>query len=338
MPEQKQPSPEEVAALQEKLKNMSPEELKEFQKKQCVFCQIISGKIPAKKVYEDQTAVGILDINPANAGHVLLLPKEHYSILPQIPPKEVEHLFMAARIISNAILKSLEASGTNIIVANGPAAGQRAQHFMIHVIPRKDSDGVEFTLPQKNHSEKDLEVVRNKIAEKLGASLKAKKPEAAKHQAPAPKQIKHEAPKPKEKIVEAVVKEEDEAEHEKKTEPKPSKFVTSEKAKRFHTEDCPFGKIIPEEQRIYITQHEAEKEGKAPCSCTGLVKAEIPKKKPNKKVKKETPAPKKKAPEKDEQKKKKAAPEKKEPEKKEPKHKEPEDDASVNLDDIARLF
>src|SRR3989344_2863950 len=96
-----QMTPEQVEALKEKLKNMSPEELKEFQKKQCIFCQIISGKIEAKRVYEDERVLAILDINPANPGHILLMPKEHYAIMPQIPKEEMEHLFMAAKALSN---------------------------------------------------------------------------------------------------------------------------------------------------------------------------------------------------------------------------------------------
>ena len=76
---------EQRQALQEKLKNMKPEELAQLQKQQCIFCQIISGKIPAKKIYDDEIAIAILDINPASKGHLLLLPKEHYMIMPQVP-------------------------------------------------------------------------------------------------------------------------------------------------------------------------------------------------------------------------------------------------------------
>ncbi len=72
---EQQMSEEQVAELQEKIKNMSPEELKEFQKQQCIFCQIISGKVASKKIYEDEKCIAILDINPANPGHLLLMPK-----------------------------------------------------------------------------------------------------------------------------------------------------------------------------------------------------------------------------------------------------------------------
>ena len=166
MPEQ-QMSEEQVKALQEKIKQMSPEELKEFQKKQCIFCQIISGKVQSKKIYEDSETLAILDINPANPGHIVLLPKEHYSIMPQIPEETISNLSMAAKALSNVLLKGIGAQGTNIIVANGVTAGQRAQHFMLHIIPRMENDDLQFTLPQNTLPEKEL----NQISEKLSKSL-----------------------------------------------------------------------------------------------------------------------------------------------------------------------
>ena len=161
---------EQLKALQEKIKNMSPEELKEFQKKQCIFCQIASGKVQARKIYEDERVIGILDINPANPGHVLLLTKEHYSIMPQLPDDEISHVFMVAKSLSNSMLRSIDAQGTNILVANGIAAGQRAQHFIAHVIPRKEKDGVNFVLPQKTMEQNEVEIIGNKIIAALGGN------------------------------------------------------------------------------------------------------------------------------------------------------------------------
>ena len=165
-------SQEQLRALQEKIKQMSPEELKDFQKKQCIFCQIIAGKVQSRKVYEDERVVALLDINPANPGHVLLLTKEHYSIMPQIPDDEVAYVFMVAKSLSNSMLRSIDAQGTNIIVANGIAAGQRAQHFMAHVIPRKDNDGINFALPQKIIEEKEIEAIGNKLIAALSSDEK----------------------------------------------------------------------------------------------------------------------------------------------------------------------
>jgi histidine triad (HIT) family protein len=161
-------TPEQIKALQEKIKQMSPEELKEFQKKQCIFCQIISGKIQAKIIYEDEKVLAILDINPANPGHAVLLTKEHYSIMPQLSDELVNHVFNIAKSLSNTMLRSIDAQGTNILVANGIAAGQRAQHFMAHIIPRKENDGVNFVLPQKTLDQNDIELIGNKLIEALG--------------------------------------------------------------------------------------------------------------------------------------------------------------------------
>ncbi|MFH1642727.1 MAG: HIT family protein [Nanoarchaeota archaeon] len=174
MPEQEM-TPEQLQEFQEKIKNMNPEELKAFQKKQCIFCHIVSSKVQSKKIYEDDRCIAILDINPANPGHILLLPKEHYNIMPQLPDIELAHIFQVAKALSNACLRTLEAGGTNIIVANGVTAGQKANHFMVHIIPRRDNDGISFTLPQKKISEKDLNDVRSKLAKKI-ASLLGKKP------------------------------------------------------------------------------------------------------------------------------------------------------------------
>lgn len=192
-------SEEQLKELQEKIKHMSPEELKEFQKKQCIFCQIISGRVQSKKVYEDEKCIAILDINPANPGHVLLLPKEHYSIMPQLSEEEIAHLFVISKTISNAALRSLGVQGTNIIVQNGIAAGQKAQHFMIHIIPRKEEDNINFNLPQKEIPENELEAIRKKLGSKLGH---------VKEEKPKPKIS--ELIKPKQRIIDAEFKEEKE--------------------------------------------------------------------------------------------------------------------------------
>src|SRR3989338_5350471 len=168
-------SQEQLKALQEKIKQMSPEELKEFQKKQCMFCQIIAEKVQSKKIYEDEKALAILDINPANPGHILLLTKEHFTIMPQLPDEEISHIFMVAKSISNSMLRSIDAQGTNIIVANGIAAGQRAQHFMVHIIPRKENDGVNFVLPQKAMQDQEIEAIGNRLIAALKGEVQEDK-------------------------------------------------------------------------------------------------------------------------------------------------------------------
>ena len=157
--------------MQEKIKNMSPEELKEFQKQQCIFCHIIEGKVPSKKVYEDDKCLAILDINPANIGHILLLPKEHYMIMPQVPEEIMAHLAIISKQLSNACLKSFQCQGTNIFVANGLVAGQKAQHFMVHIIPRFDSDDLNFNLPENKLTDDQTKQIKDMLRQKVSALM-----------------------------------------------------------------------------------------------------------------------------------------------------------------------
>jgi len=176
---------------EEELSQMGPEELAEFQKQNCVFCQIASGKIPSKTVYSDEQSIAVLDINPATKGHMLLLPKEHFSVMPQVPAPLLQHLFMVSKSLSQTALKAIQCKGTTIFIANGVAAGQRAPHFMIHIIPRNENDGIPLTIPEKSFPKKDLDGVKlvlKKIlskkevveAEIVKESTKPKKSDSAK--------------------------------------------------------------------------------------------------------------------------------------------------------------
>jgi hypothetical protein len=89
--------------------------------------------------------------------------------MPQIPDGELDHIFRVTKSLSNSLLRGVEAGGTNIIIANGVAAGQKAQHFMAHIIPRKEKDGVEFVLPQKTLNDNQIEEVGNKIINTLNS-------------------------------------------------------------------------------------------------------------------------------------------------------------------------
>ena len=160
---------EQIKALEEKLKQMSPEELKAFQKQQCIFCQIVAGRVASKKVYEDNVCIAILDINPANPGHLLLLPKEHYPIMPLVPKEELEHMGKVAKHLSHCLLKSLKAEGVSMFIANGVAAGQRAQHFMIHLIPRKEGDGVGLEIPMRELKKEQLAEIEKRLKGKMKA-------------------------------------------------------------------------------------------------------------------------------------------------------------------------
>ncbi len=148
---------------EEDIRNMSPEQLRQLQKQQCIFCAIVAKRVQARIVYEDAQVMGVLDINPANPGHVLLMPKEHYSVSPQMPDELFAHMGMIAKGLSKAMLRALGAQGTTILAANGVAAGQRASHFMMHVIPRREGDGVGIMPQQGQLSEEHLRQLQDKL-------------------------------------------------------------------------------------------------------------------------------------------------------------------------------
>jgi len=167
----------------------------ETQKQQCIFCKIIAGKVASRKVYEDDKCVALLDINPANPGHTLILPKEHQTILPLMREDEASHLFKIAKKVSMAQIRALKADGTNIFVANGAAAGQKSPHLMIHVIPRREKDGITaFTLPKNTIGNEDQDKLRVAIKQKVNEHFGIKETEHVQIEAPKPEKVEHIAP------------------------------------------------------------------------------------------------------------------------------------------------
>ncbi|MCX6751151.1 MAG: HIT family protein [Candidatus Nomurabacteria bacterium] len=131
----------------------------------CIFCKIIKKEIPCEKVYEDETVLAFLDINPVNLGHTLVVPKKHFENIYDIEENEVTHLIKIAKKISIA-LKKMGADGTNITINNGKAAGQVIPHFHTHVIPRSVEDNLPLW-PAKKPKEGELKEVAKKIISML---------------------------------------------------------------------------------------------------------------------------------------------------------------------------
>ncbi len=166
---------------EEELKNMSPEQIAELQKQNCLFCKIVAGEVPSKKVYEDEHFLGVLDIYPANEGHVLLMPKKHLQVMPQMPGELVGAFAVACKKVSEKLIGALQAQGTSVFIANGLHAGQKAPHFMAHVIPRNDGDSVGLAPGMKELSEKDLAEVKSKLTGGANAKETPSKKEGGKN-------------------------------------------------------------------------------------------------------------------------------------------------------------
>ncbi|MDD5178349.1 MAG: HIT family protein [Candidatus Nanoarchaeia archaeon] len=159
--------------LQEILSGMTEDEVAEISEGRCPFCLIGSGQTVAHKVFENNDVMAILDINPANNGHVILFPKKHFGVLGQIDDFLIRELFSVANKISIGIFEGLKAEGTNIFVANGKVAGQNAPHFLIHIIPRYSDDKILFQWDPKELEEGDK--IARKIIEHLPKEKKEEK-------------------------------------------------------------------------------------------------------------------------------------------------------------------
>ena len=133
----------------------------------CLICQIIENSIPSYKVYEDDLALAILDVNGSNPGHCFVMPKNHYPIIEQVPDVELSHLFSVANKISSSLFENLKVQGTNVFVTNGIPAGQTVAHFTINVIPRKENDGLNLQWKPKQLTEEEMSTIELKLREQL---------------------------------------------------------------------------------------------------------------------------------------------------------------------------
>ena len=105
----------------------------------CIFCKIAAGEIPSATLYEDDDFRVIMDIEPASKGHALILPKEHYANLYELPE---ELAAKAMKLAKNMVIQMTDivgCDGYNVLQNNGEAAGQTVFHFHMHLIPRYEN-------------------------------------------------------------------------------------------------------------------------------------------------------------------------------------------------------
>jgi histidine triad (HIT) family protein len=171
-----------MAEEQQPEQQMSQEEIIEQQKANCPFCKIIAGQIPSNKVYEDDKIIAITDINPATKGHLLVMPKEHYPIMPLIPPEIFSHFFEKLKFISKGQKEGAPAQENLWFIANGGAAGQQSSHFMLHLIPRESGDALEEAFSPKTVTLPDEQVsqLATMLKQNMAIALKEFNPQAEK--------------------------------------------------------------------------------------------------------------------------------------------------------------
>ena len=129
----------------------------------CIFCKIASGEIPSNTLYEDESFRVILDNGPATKGHALVLPKEHYADLFEIPEDVLSGAAIVAKKVAGTMKEKLDCDGLNLVQNNGEAAGQTVMHFHLHIIPRYKDDGQHILWKPTSPSAEELSRVKDII-------------------------------------------------------------------------------------------------------------------------------------------------------------------------------
>ena len=129
----------------------------------CIFCKIAAGEIPSKTLYEDEKFRVILDLGPATRGHALVIPKEHYADLYEIPEETAGEAMKVAKKMAAVMTEKLKADGFNIVQNNGEVSGQSVFHFHIHLIPRHEGDGINVTWTPGEPTDEQIAAVQAKL-------------------------------------------------------------------------------------------------------------------------------------------------------------------------------
>ena len=114
----------------------------------CVFCAIVSGGAPATFLHQDDLVVAFMDIRPVQTGHLLVVPRAHAELIPELDDASLARLWAVAVDLNRALrATTLPVEAVSVYVADGEAAGQEVAHVHIHLIPRHARDGFGFRFP-----------------------------------------------------------------------------------------------------------------------------------------------------------------------------------------------
>ncbi|MBD3309599.1 HIT domain-containing protein [Candidatus Woesearchaeota archaeon] len=137
-------------------------------KTECEHCRILEER-DVKVVFESDKILAFLHPKPAAPGHVVVVSKQHFPIIENVPDFIVSDAFKVANRISSAVFEGLGVQGTNIIVQNGVAAGQKVAHFAVNVIPRRQDDNLSLQWQPKQLDEEEMSTIELKIKEQTAS-------------------------------------------------------------------------------------------------------------------------------------------------------------------------
>jgi histidine triad (HIT) family protein len=139
----------------------------------CLFCRITSGELNARIVFEDAISIGFLDYRPLFPGHCLLVTRQHYRTLLDLPAEIVGPLFLNAQTLAASVVRAMDADGTFVAMNN--VVSQSVPHFHIHIVPRRRGDGLRgFFWPRHKASPEELRMVAEKLSEAIREQSRAR--------------------------------------------------------------------------------------------------------------------------------------------------------------------
>ena len=134
-----------------------------MREKDCIFCKIANGDIPSKTLYEDEEFKVILDVGPATRGHALILPKNHYANLYELPDETAVKVMLLAKKMAVLMTEKLGCDGFNLVQNNGEDAGQTVFHFHMHLIPRYPDDHAGIAWNPGKADQEDMEEIKRLV-------------------------------------------------------------------------------------------------------------------------------------------------------------------------------
>ena len=130
----------------------------------CIFCSIVAGDAPATIVAEDEHTIAFMDIHPWTRGHALVIPREHYQDIHEIPDETLTHVIIAAKKLAQRAVDVLDADGVNLLNSTGRAAWQTVFHFHLHVIPRYEDDPLELPVKPEEGDKDEIKADAEKLS------------------------------------------------------------------------------------------------------------------------------------------------------------------------------
>ena len=137
----------------------------------CVFCAIVRGEAQSYPVFEGESSLAFLDLRPLFPGHCLLVPREHYHTLADLPAGVVAAVFADVRLVALGVERALEAEGTFVAINN--RVSQSVPHLHVHIVPRRRKDGLRgFFWPRRRYPDEDaIRAVQARLRSAIGQVL-----------------------------------------------------------------------------------------------------------------------------------------------------------------------